>query len=142
MPKKLSFRKSAGTGFTKFNDDRMQAFGWANIFTKGDDTFFDSEGQGFLPEDIEPAAYQFVKDCGAGSESHGKLVSSLIESNCLTYEKQEQMGVTCLDADNQPFEGWWVGYQFYDEGTWARVKNDELGMFSVHGVASHFEDVV
>lgn len=121
------FHKATQQRFTKFVDERMQAFGWASVISKAGETLFDEEGDGFLAEDMEPAVYKYVKQSRAGSESHGKIVSELIESIFFDKAKQDALGIDLGQ------EGWWVGYQFYDVDTWSKVRSGELGMFSIAG---------
>lgn len=135
MAKQIPFAKSELIAFKKFDDDARQAFGWASVITKGDDTVFDDQDDGFTADEFEPAVYVYVKESRNGTESHAQVASSLIESNMLTFEKQAEMGIECINEAGERFEGWWVGYEFHDEDTWGKVRSGDLPCFSIAGYA-------
>jgi hypothetical protein len=81
-------------------------------------------------EEIEKAAYNFVKDSRKGGNMHQKdlHVSDMIESMVVTPEKKKALGL----PDDAP-EGWWVGFKVNDDETWEDAKVGKLPMFSIHG---------
>lgn len=120
--------------FTKFDDDKRQAFGWASVVTKDGSPVLDRQGDYISIEDLESAAYTYVHKSRVGGDMHRRNgdaphhVSDMIESMVFTPEKIAKMGL----PEGFP-EGWWVGYQIHDEDTWQEVRKKGRTGFSIHG---------
>ena len=122
----------------KANEDKMLAFGWANVSidTSGNQ-IEDWQGDMIDPEDLEEAAYQFVKLYREGGEMHERGgVATMIESVVFTEEKMQAMGIP---PGTLPI-GWWIGFQVTDPEVWAKVKDGTYSMFSIEGTAERVED--
>ena len=79
----------------KSDDEKMQAFGWANISITADgEVLEDLQHDIIEPEELEQAAYKFVDLYREGGEMHIRGgVARLIESAVFTKEKMEAMGI-------------------------------------------------
>lgn len=118
---------------TKMDDEKKQAFGWANVAVRVDGEVI-QDWQDDIVEiaDLENAAYNFVRLYRAGGEMHQRSdVATLIESVVFTKEKVSALG---LPEGSLP-EGWWIGFQVLDDDVWAKVKSGEYSMFSIEGDA-------
>lgn len=121
--------------FSKTDDDKHQAFGWASVVEINGKPIVDRQGDWITPDEIEKAAYKYVLENRRGGNQHKRddqdqplHASSLIESFVVTPEKIEKMG---LPADT-PI-GWWVGYKVHDEDAWQDIKKGVRTGFSIHG---------
>jgi hypothetical protein len=122
------------TEISKVDTEKRQVFGWASVTKSGGVDVVDLQGDVIPLEEIEKAAYEFVKKSRVGGKMHAKgdagpiHVSDMIESFVVTPEKKAAMGL----PDETP-EGWWVGFKVNDDDTWAEAKDGKLAGFSVHG---------
>jgi hypothetical protein len=120
--------------FSKFDDDKRIAFGWASVTKKDGVPVVDRQGDYITTEDLEDAAYRYNLTSRVGGDMHKRNgdkahhVSDLIESVVFTDEKKRAMGL----PDDFP-EGWWVGYKFHDPEVWQEVKVGKKAGFSIHG---------
>ena len=114
---------------TKSNEDKMLAFGWANVsIDRAGNQVEDWQGDMIDPEDLEEAAYQFVKLYREGGEMHERGgVATMIESVVFTEEKMQAMGIP---PGTLPI-GWWIGFQVTDPDVWEKVKDGTYSMFSI-----------
>ena len=80
---------------TKSDDDKMLAFGWANVsLTVDGETIEDYQGDIIEPEELENAAYNFVELYREGGEMHERGGAAvLIESVVFTEEKMKAIGI-------------------------------------------------
>jgi len=115
---------------SKMDDDKRQVFGWASIVEVNGEPVVDLQGDYLSVDEIEKAAYNYVRKSRVGGNQHqkGVHVSDMIESFLVTPEKKQQMGL----PEDTP-TGWWVGFQVNDEDTWQQVKRGERKEFSIHG---------
>lgn len=116
---------------TKFDDERMLAFGFASVSVETDgERVVDSQDDIIEPGELERAAYDYVLRSRDGGVMHEQMgVARLVESFVATPEKLERLG---LPADSLP-QGWWVGFKVDDPEVWKRVKSGELRSFSIGG---------
>lgn len=125
--------------FTKFDEDKRLAFGWASVVSLNGEPVLDKQGDVIDPDEIEKAAYQYMLVSRKGGEMHKRRtgadgadepvhVADIVESFVVTPEKIEKMG---LPADMP--QGWWVGYKVHDDEAWRKVKSGEYQGFSIHG---------
>ena len=125
--------------FSKFDEDKRVAFGWASVVKKDGIDVVDRQGDYISAEDVEKAAYEYVLKSRKGGDMHSRVtselgedspkhVADLIESVVFTDEKIEKMGL----PDDFP-RGWWIGMKVHDEPTWQLVKKGERTGFSIHG---------
>lgn len=123
----------------KSNDDKMLAFGWANVSIRADgEVIEDWQNDIIEPEELENAAYNYVLLYREGGEMHERGgVAALIESVVFTEEKMQAMGIP---AGTIPV-GWWIGFKVTDKDVWQKVKDGTYQMFSIEGVAER-EEVV
>ena len=123
----------------KSDSERMQAFGWASVsMTEGGEQLEDWQGDMIDPEDLEQAAYEFVRLYGDGGEMHEpdkRIVAKLIESVVFTEEKTRLLGI----PDGIIPVGWWIGFQVMDADVWEKVKDGTYSMFSIEGTAERIE---
>lgn len=117
----------------KSEDDKMLAFGWANIaVTEGGEQIEDYHEDLIDPEELEQAAYSFVELYREGGEMHERGgCAVLVESMVFTKEKQSALGI----AEGTLPEGWWIGFKVTDTDVWDKVKSGEYSMFSIEGEA-------
>ncbi len=121
----------------KSDDEKMLAFGWANVSMRVDGELIeDWQGDIIEPEELEDAAYEYVRLYGDGGEMHERGgVAVLIESVVFTEEKMQVMGIP---AGTLPV-GWWIGFKVTDKDVWDKVKNGTYPMFSIEGEAERVE---
>lgn len=117
----------------KSDDDKRLAFGWANIsIDETGEQLVDWQEDMIDPEELENAAYEFVKLYREGGEMHERGdCAILIESVVFTEEKMRAMGIP---EGTLPI-GWWIGFYVTDDDVWEKVKSGEYPMFSIEGEA-------
>jgi hypothetical protein len=120
--------------FSKFDDEKHLAFGWASVVKKDGLPVVDRQGDYIHPDDLEEAAYQYVLNSRVGGDMHKRdgdapfHASNLVESMVFTDEKIAKMGL----PDNYP-RGWWIGVKIHDPDTWNEVRKGGRTGFSIHG---------
>ncbi len=121
----------------KSNDEKMLAFGWANVSVRVDGELIeDWQADIIEPEELENAAYEYVLLYREGGEMHERGGAAiLIESVVFTEEKMQAMGIP---AGTLPV-GWWIGFKVLDEDVWEKVKDGTYPMFSIEGEAERAE---
>lgn len=124
----------AGT-FSKFDDDKHLAFGWASVIKMNGLPVVDHQGDLIEEGELEDAAYKYVLESRKGGHMHRRTeldepvhVSDIVESMVFTDEKIAKMGL----PDSFP-RGWWVGTKIHDPEVWSEVKKGNLAGFSIHG---------
>lgn len=117
----------------KSDDDKMLAFGWANISITADGDQITDLQEDVLDTDVlEQAAYNFVEFYREAGEMHERGgCGVLVESVIFTKEKMAAMGI----PEGTVPEGWWIGFKVTDEDVWEKVKSGEYPMFSIEGEA-------
>lgn len=122
---------------TKSDDDRMLAFGWANVSVRADgEVIKDWQEDIVEPEVLENAAYNFVELYREGGEMHERGGAAvLIESVVFTEEKMKAIGIS---EGTLPI-GWWIGFKVTDPDVWEKVKDGTYSMFSIEGEAERIE---
>ena len=118
--------------FSKVDEDRRLAFGWASVVKEagGTEGLEDLQGDVLDPDSLEQAVYEYVlvsRDADVMHKRDG--VGRLVESMLFTPEKLDRMG---LDPAAVPV-GWWVGYRVDDDEVWKGVKDGTYRMFSIRG---------
>lgn len=121
--------------FSKTDDERRQAFGWASVVEVNGEPVIDLQGDWITPDELEKAAYNYVRKSRVGGTQHARdemdspvHAGDMIESFVVTPEKIEKMGL----PPSTPV-GWWVGFQYHDDATWDDIKSGRKTGFSVHG---------
>ena len=117
----------------KSDDEKMLAFGWANVAIRTDgDQIIDLQGDVLDADVLENAVYRFVEFYRSGGEMHENGgVAVMIESVVFTKEKMWAMGI----PEGIVPEGWWIGFHITDPDVWEKVKTGEYNMFSIEGEA-------
>ena len=88
------------------------------------------------PEELEEAAYEYVRLYRDGGEMHERGgVAVLVESVVFTEEKIAAMGIP---AGILPV-GWWIGFKVLDKAVWEKIKDGTYPMFSIEGEAERIE---
>lgn len=115
----------------KSNDDRMLAFGWANVsLTEEGEQIGDWQQDMIDSEVLEDAAYQFVELYREGGEMHERGGAAvLVESMVFTEEKMKALGI----PEGTLPVGWWIGFKVTDVDVWEKVKDGTYSMFSIEG---------
>ena len=104
---------------TKSDDDRMLAFGWANVSVRTDGELIEDWQDDIVePEELENAAYKFVEFYVVFTE-----------------EKQRVIGI----PEGTLPVGWWIGFKVTDPDVWEKVKDGTYSMFSIEGEAERIE---
>lgn len=121
----------------KSDDEKMLAFGWANVSLTEDGEQIEDWQQDMIdPQELENAAYQFVELYREGGEMHERGGAAvLIESMVFTDEKMKALGI---EAGILPV-GWWIGFKVTDSEVWEKVKDGTYTMFSIEGEAERIE---
>lgn len=132
---------------SKFDEDKRQVFGWCSLTMVDGKPVVDLQNDYISTEEIEKAAYAYVKNSRKGGDMHSRIgnepvhVSDMIESVIVTPEKLKQMGVP-EEAISKVNTGWWIGYQVNDDALWTKVKNGERTGFSIHGRGARLEKML
>lgn len=121
----------------KSDDEKMLAFGWANVSMRVDGELIEDWQEDIIePEELESAAYEYVLLYREGGEMHERGGAAvLIESVVFTEEKMQAMGIP---AGTLPV-GWWIGFKVTDKDVWEKVKDGTYPMFSIEGEAERVE---
>lgn len=122
---------------TKSDDDKMLAFGWANVsITTTGKEIVDYQEDIIEPEELENAAYKFVELYREGGEMHERGGAAvLVESIVFTKEKMKAIGIP---EGILPI-GWWIGFKVLDKEVWEKVKDGTYPMFSIEGEAERVQ---
>ena len=117
----------------KSDDEKMLAFGWASVSMRIDGELIEDWQRDIVePEELESAAYEYVRLYREGGEMHERGGAAvLIESVVFTGEKMRAMGIP---EGTLPI-GWWIGFKVLDKDVWEKVKNGSYLMFSIEGEA-------
>ena len=129
--------------FSKRDDERRQAFGWASVVQVNGEPVVDLQGDWITPDELERAAYHYVRKSRVGGSQHARAedggplrAGDLIESVVYTDEKYAALAKS-MDLPAETFadapRAWWVGFQYDDEATWDDIKTGRKTGFSVHG---------
>lgn len=121
----------------KSEDEKRLAFGWASIsIDESGEQLIDWQDDMIDPEELENAAYNFVRLYREGGEMHERGdCATLVESVVFTEEKMEAMGIP---SGTLPI-GWWIGFLVTDDDVWEKVKDGTYSMFSIEGDAERIE---
>lgn len=127
--------------FSKFDEDRRLAFGWANVSKLNGLPVVDRQGDYVSIEDIEDAAYTYVENSRVGGDMHKRIggkfdgagdrphhVADLVESMVFDDAKCDSLGL----PEDFP-RGWWVGFRVFDDEVWDMAKDGRRAGFSIHG---------
>lgn len=121
--------------FSKLDDDKRLAFGWASVIEVNGVPVVDTQGDLIHPDDLETAAYSYIQKSRKGGHMHRRNeldepvhVSDIVESVVFTKEKIAKMGL----PESTPI-GWWIGVKVHDDDVWGEVKKGGLAGFSIHG---------
>lgn len=128
----------AGT-FSKFDEDKKRAYGWASVVTMNGEPVIDRQGDYIGLDDIEEAAYTYVRKSRVAGDMHRRTTGldgsdaphragELIESVVFTPDKCHAMGLPASFAGK-----WWMGVQVEDDEVWEQVKKGNRTGFSIHG---------
>ena len=122
---------------TKSDDEKMLAFGWANVSIRSNGEVIEDWQEDIVePEELERAAYNFVELYREGGEMHERGGTAvLIESVVFTEEKMKAIGIP---VGTLPV-GWWIGFKVLDEDVWEKVKDGTYSKFSIEGEAERVE---
>ena len=136
-PEKLKEVNKKRFRIAKADDDKHQAFGWANVSIRTDGELIeDWQGDIVEPDELEQAAYKFVELYREGGEMHERGGAAiLIESVIFTEEKMKAIGI---EPGTIPV-GWWIGFKVLDDDVWEKVKDGTYSMFSIEGEAQRIE---
>lgn len=136
-PEKKSTAQKKKFRIAKSDDEKHQAFGWANVSIRADGEQIEDWQEDIVdPEELEQAAYQFVELYREGGEMHERGgVAVLIESVVFTEEKMKVIGI----APGTLPVGWWIGFKVLDDDVWEKVKDGTYSMFSIEGEAQRVE---
>ena len=111
----------------KSSEEKRLAFGWASVAN-----IVDSQGDVIGSEELEQAAYNFVRFYREGGEMHERGgCAELVESIIFTPEKLKALGL----PENALPICWWIGFYITDDEVWNKVKSGEYSMFSIEGKA-------
>ena len=118
---------------SKSDDKKMLAFGWASIAVRADGEQIEDWQEDIIdPEELEKAAYEFVRLYREGGEMHERGgVAELVESVVFTKEKQRLIGI----PEGTLPVGWWIGFKVLDPAVWEKVRDGTYSMFSIEGEA-------
>lgn len=124
-----------GGTFSKFDDDKKLAFGWASVVSLNGQPVIDRQGDVISVDEIENAGYEYMLNSRIGGRMHERTaddkpvhVSDVVESVIFTPEKCTAMGIS------KELSGrWWMGVKVREDEDWQKVKKGEWTGFSIHG---------
>lgn len=121
----------------KAEDEKRLAFGWASVaLEETGEQLIDWQKDMVEPEELEEAAYRFVRLYREGGEMHERGgCATLVESVVFTEEKMKALGI----PEGILPVGWWIGFYVSDNDVWEKVKSGEYPMFSIEGAARRVE---
>lgn len=121
----------------KSDEEKRLAFGWASVSMRVNGELIEDWQEDIVePEELERAAYDYVRLYGEGGEMHERGGAAvLIESVVFTKEKMKAIGI----PEGMLPIGWWIGFKVLEEAVWIKVKNGEYPMFSIEGEAERVE---
>lgn len=124
-----------GGTFSKFDDEKRLAFGWASVVELNGQPVIDRQGDVISMDEIEKASYEYMLNSRVGGDMHRRTmddrpmqVSRVVESVVFTPEKCTAMGISKDMAGR-----WWLGVKVDDESSWQAVRKGERTGFSIHG---------
>lgn len=118
----------------KLNTEQQIVYGWASVTDEGGEVVTDTQGDQIDIADLSKAAHEFMLAHRVGGDMHQTLgIGQVVESLVFTSEVQEALGI------NLNKQGWWIGMKIHDGDVWKRVKDGELGAFSIGGRAQREE---
>jgi len=132
---------------SKFDEDKRQVFGFCSLTMVDGKPVVDLQNDYISTEEIEKAAYAYVKNSRKGGDMHARIgaepvhKSDMIESMIVTPDKLKEMGIP-EESISKVNTGWWVGYQVNDDDLWAKVKSGERTGFSIHGKGARLEKML
>ena len=96
----------------------------------------DWQGDIIEPEELERAAYDYVRLYRDGGEMHERGgVAELVESVVFTEDKMRAMGI----PESTLPVGWLIGFRVTDPDVWEKVRDGTYSMFSIEGEAERVE---
>ena len=146
----------------KTQEDQQLVFGWASVSEIEGKLVIDKQDDVILPEDLESAAYEYLKWLQEPDEAKvlgflEKFEPTLAKSFTLTLNKRSDAGmgymheskVLSVLIESMVFtkqkqellgidlglQGWWVGWHVSDKDMFLKVKNRELPELSIGGRA-------
>src|SRR3990167_10631885 len=106
--------------FSKLDDERRLAFGWASVVSEDGEALVDKQDDVVDMASLEDAVYGYVLDSRAAGEMHERTgVGRLVESVVMTAEKLDAMGIQSSRT------GRWIGFRVESDEVWKRVKSGE-----------------
>lgn len=121
----------------KADAERCLVFGWASVAADVDgNTVVDHAGDVIPIDELERAAYNFVRYYGYGCEMHERddVVACVVESMVFTPDK-----IAALGLEGKVPVGWWVGFKVTDADVWQKIRSGAYSMFSIGGRAVRSE---
>lgn len=127
----MTVKAEASAKIVKVGDDESRmAYGWASVISEKGEPVVDTQDDVISADELEKATTEFMADARVAKAMHdGEGIGEVLHSFPLTAELAKSLGIS---ADK---EGWIVGVKVHDDATWARVKANELGSFSIGGQA-------
>lgn len=124
-----------GGTFSKFDDSKRLAFGWASVVELNGQPVIDRQGDVISVDEIENAGYEYMLNSRIGGRMHERTAddkpvhaSDVVESVIFTPEKCTAMGIS------KELSGrWWLGVKVRGDDDWDSVRKGELTGFSIHG---------
>ena len=121
----------------KVDDELRVVWGWASVISKNGKAITDSQGDQISSEVLVKAAHDFMTESRTGGFMHipDLKVGDIVESMVFTKALQTALGIEIVDKkDNQPIEGWLIGFHVDSEKLWKSVKSGEFTEFSIGGL--------
>lgn len=115
----------------EIRDEKRLAFGGRIFHCESGEQLVDWQQDMIDPEELENAAYKFVRLYREGGEMHERGdCAVLVESVVFTEEKMKAMGIP---GRTLPV-GWWLVSFVTDDDVWEKVKRN-ISEFSIEGEA-------
>lgn len=114
----------------KINEDKQLVYGFASVIEQGGEKVVDFHDDVIEEDDLIKAAHTFMREYRTGKIMHrGTEAGRIVESIVFTKDIQKALGI---DLD---LVGWFIGYKVDDPDIFKKVKEGQLKMFSIGGMA-------
>lgn len=118
----------------KVDVERRIVYGWASVIEEGGNPVVDSQGDVISEATLVDSAQRFMQEVRTGKAMHsGPRVADVVESMVFTKELQSALGIDLGRI------GWMIAMKVNDAAVWKRVKDGDLGAFSIAGYGKRVE---
>jgi hypothetical protein len=115
----------------KTDSDQRLVTGWVSIIEdEQGHPLEDIQGDIIHEADLVEAAHKFMKESREAGDNHARVkgIGTVVESTVFTRDLKEKLGLPTTFPT-----GWLITIKVDDDSVWRRIKQGELGAFSIGG---------